>query len=106
VPSLLAREGRTVAAGPPLNLSTDRERAAQLQALENREVTLSTQDFLALDAEQAELLVHRRYDALQAAGCDAEAAVIVAWYPEVEVGEAVRLIRHGFDPRTVVAILL
>ena len=80
--------------------------AAQLRLLHDRELPLPRPEFLALDAERAARLVGSRYDVLRAAGCDPEAAVVVAVHPEVGVGDALGLIHRGCPARTALAILL
>ena len=91
--------------GPALAVQAD-PRSPRDAALDNRELTISKREFLAFDAEQAAHLIRRRYDAVRAAGCDAEAAVVVAVHPEVAIGDAVDLLRRGFAPRTALAILM
>ena len=72
----------------------------------DRQLTLSHREFLALDAGQAAALIESRYDVLRIAGCGPEAAVVLAVHPEVEICDALTLIRDGCPPRTALAILL
>ena len=69
-------------------------------------LTVTPQEFLEFDYEDAHALMTARYHALEALGCDFEAAVIVALHPEVGVAEAYALIRRGCHPRTAIRILL
>ena len=100
--SFLARRGKPCGgfAPPP------RSRRRRETGLNDRDLTIPWQHFLALEGEEAALLVAARYDALRAADCDAEAAFVVAVHPEIAVGDAVALIRRGCTPRTAVRILL
>ncbi|HEX2112588.1 MAG TPA: hypothetical protein VHF67_13665 [Gaiellaceae bacterium] len=68
-------------------------------------LTLSQEEFLALDGDAAAGLVASRFHALRELGCDAEAAVVVAVHPEIDVAEAFDLIRRGCDARAVLQIL-
>ncbi len=74
--------------------------------MDDRDLTIPWQDFLALDGEEAAVLVAARYDALRAADCDAEAAVIVAVHPDIEIADALALMRRGCAARTALRILL
>lgn len=67
---------------------------------------LTKEEFLAMDGEDAALLIANRYHALRARGCDAEGAVVTAVHPEIPVGDAASLLLCGCDPRTVLRILL
>ncbi len=69
-------------------------------------LTATRQEFLELDDEDAITLITARYQALDALGFDAEAAVILAVHPEIAVAEACDLIRRGCDAQTAVRILL
>ena len=69
------------------------------------ELNISQHEYLALDDEKAALLINARYEALRALGCDAEAAVVVAVFPEIDIDAALELIEGGIDPPTVVRVL-
>jgi len=67
------------------------------------ELRTSQDEFLALEAEK---VIAARYSAMRALGCDAEAAVVVAVYPEIAIEAAVELLECGYESGTVVGILL
>lgn len=67
---------------------------------------ISHDEFVALDDKAAALLIAARYEALRVRGCSAEAAVVVAVHPELNVDAAAELIRRGCSPRRVLRILL
>ncbi len=71
----------------------------------DRHLSLSQNEFLALEPDAAALLVAERFHALRGLGCDAEAAVVVAVHVEISVSEAAHLIRSGCRPRTVLRVL-
>jgi hypothetical protein len=69
------------------------------------DLSLSQDEFLALEGDAAALLLVARFYALRGRGCDADAAVVVAVHPKISVSEAASLIQRGCDPRTVLRIL-
>ena len=69
-------------------------------------VKLSHEEYLQLDGDEAALLIAARFDALQALGCDDDAAVVIAVHPEIAIADALALLEQGCDPRTVLRILL
>ncbi len=71
-----------------------------------RTLTISEDEFLALEGEDAEALIAARYHALRDADCDAEAAVAIAAAPEISLEKAVDLLARGCDSRTVLHLLL
>ncbi len=68
--------------------------------------TISQREFMALDDDAAAVLITSRFHALRALGCDAEAAVVIAVHPEIDMEEAYDLVRSGVDAPTLVRILL
>lgn len=73
--------------------------------MDDGNLELSQDEFLALDGNDAASLVVRRFEALRELGCDPEAAVVIAVYPDISVTDAAELLQDGCDPRTVVRIL-
>ncbi|MDQ3858794.1 MAG: hypothetical protein M3327_10175 [Actinomycetota bacterium] len=71
-----------------------------------RNLSISEDEFLALQGEEAEALIAARYHALRDVGCDAEAAVAIAATPGISVGKAADLLQRGCDSHTVLRLLL
>ena len=63
-------------------------------------------EFEDLDESTAASLLRIRYSALVDAGCELEAAVVLAVHPEVELSDAIALLKRGCPPRTALRILL
>ncbi len=71
-----------------------------------RDTTISQQEFMAMPGDDAALLIGARFDELRERGCDAEAAVVLAVHPQINIEAATDLLELGCDPRTVLRILL
>jgi hypothetical protein len=67
---------------------------------------ITRQSFEALDTETAARLLRARFTALTDAGCDIEDAVVIAVHPEVELGDALDLLRRGCPVKTALRILV
>ncbi len=90
----------------PISLPTSESRQERRNVVVTRTLTISEDEFLALEGEDAEALIAARYHALRDADCDAEAAVAIAAAPEISIATAVDLLQRGCDARTVVRLLL
>ena len=71
-----------------------------------RSGAVTQEEFLSMPGEDAALLVAARFETLRALGCSADAAVVVAFHPEITIDDALELIRSGCDGRTALRILL
>jgi hypothetical protein len=100
--SSLAEGGGHAAACPPLLIAEPQEGN---DLVDDGDLELSQDEFLALDGNDAASLVVRRFEALRERGCEPEAAVVVAVHPDVSITDAAELLAEGCDPRTVVRIL-
>ena len=68
--------------------------------------TTTLEEFERLDDDEAERLIVDRFRSLADAGCDLEAALLLAVHPEVAVGQAADLLLRGHSPETALRALL
>jgi hypothetical protein len=66
---------------------------------------MTAAQFELIGSSAAEELLRARFEALAEWGCPLADALIIATHVEVDIGDAVALLRHGCPPELILPIL-